>query len=42
MIDAFVARALQVTIHGEGGWSEYARNQWATMLAAANKEQADD
>ncbi len=42
MVDAFVARALQVTVQGEGGWSEYARNQWAQMLAAANKEPNDD
>ena len=35
MIDAFVSRALQVSVSGEGGWSEYARNQWQTMIAAA-------
>lgn len=32
MIDRFVSRALQVSIHGEGGWSEYARSQWKQML----------
>lgn len=35
MIDRFVSRALQVSIHGEGGWSEYARNQWKQMLLGA-------
>jgi hypothetical protein len=34
MLDAFVSRALQVSIQGEGGWSEYGRNQWQQMLAA--------
>lgn len=38
MLDAFVARALQVSVHGEGGLSEYGRNQWATMIAAAERE----
>jgi hypothetical protein len=35
MLDAFVARALQVSVQGEGGWTNYARNQWQTMLDAA-------
>jgi len=35
MLDAFVARALQVSVEGEGGWTNYARNQWQTMFAAA-------
>ena len=39
MIDAFVSRALQVSISGEGGWSEYARNQWKQMLAAILRAQ---
>ena len=32
MLDRFVSRALCVSVSGEGGWSEYGRNQWATML----------
>ena len=35
MIDRFVSRALQVSIHSEGGWSDYARNQWQTMIDGA-------
>lgn len=35
MIDRFVSRALCVSVHGEGGWSNYARQQWAAMLAGA-------
>ncbi len=35
MIDRFVSRALCVSIHGEGGWSEYAVNQWQAMIDAA-------
>jgi len=35
MLDAFVSRALQVSIDGEGGWSAYGRNQWQAMLDAA-------
>jgi len=35
MLDAFVSRALQVSIDGEGGWSNYGRNQWRAMLDAA-------
>ena len=34
MVDRFVSRALCVSVHGDGGWSEYARQQWATMLSA--------
>lgn len=32
MLDRFVSRALCVSVSGEGGWSEYGRNQWAAML----------
>lgn len=39
LFDAFVSRALQVSISGEGGWSEYARNQWKQMLAAILRSQ---
>lgn len=35
MLDAFVARALQVSIAGDGEWTEYAKAQWATMIDAA-------
>lgn len=35
MLDRFVSRALCVSISGEGGWSEYARAQWQTMIDAA-------
>lgn len=35
MIDRFVSRALQVSIHSEGGWSDYARNQWQAMIDGA-------
>jgi len=35
MLDAFVSRALQVSIDGEGGWSNYGRNQWQAILDAA-------
>lgn len=38
MIDRFVSRALQVSVQSEGGWSNYARQQWKTMLEAARKE----
>lgn len=38
MLDSFVSRALQVSIHGEGGWSEYGRNQWQAMIDAALRE----
>jgi D-alanyl-D-alanine dipeptidase len=34
MIDRFVSRALCVTVHGDGGWSNYAREQWTAMLSA--------
>ena len=40
MIDAFVARALQVSVQGEGGWSEYARNQLQTMVDALARDVA--
>lgn len=42
MIDAFVSRALQVSVHGEGGWPEYARNQWQQMLAAILRAERKD
>lgn len=35
MIDRFVSRALCVSVHGDGGWSNYAREQWQTMVQAA-------
>lgn len=35
MFDRFVSRALCFSIHGEGGWSNYARNQWNAMLSGA-------
>lgn len=35
MIDRFVSRALCVSIHGDGGWSNYAREQWQAMIQAA-------
>ncbi len=35
MIDRFVSRALCVSVHGDGGWSNYAREQWSAMLSAA-------
>lgn len=38
MIDRFVSRALNVSVHGDGGWSNYAREQWAVMLKAAEGE----
>lgn len=38
MIDRFVSRALNVSVHGDGGWSNYAREQWAAMLKAAEGE----
>lgn len=34
MIDRFVSRALCVSVHGDGGWSKYAREQWSAMLSA--------
>jgi len=42
MIDSFVSRALQVSVSGEGGWSEYARNQWKQMVAAALRARAKE
>lgn len=38
MVDRFVSRALCVSVDGEGGWSEYARNQWQTMIDGALEE----
>jgi hypothetical protein len=35
MIDRFVSRALQVSLGGGYTWSDYARDQWATMITAA-------
>lgn len=34
-IDRFVSRALCVSVAGDGGWSEYARQQWQAMIDAA-------
>ena len=34
MVDRFVSRALCVSIHGDGGWSNYAMEQWKTMIEA--------
>ena len=34
MLDAAVALALNVTVHGAGGWSNYMRDVWGAMLAA--------
>lgn len=41
MINRFVSRALCVSIHGDGGWSNYASEQWQAMLAAALDEGAE-
>lgn len=38
MIDHFVSRALQVQIGGSYTWSDYARDQWQTMIDAALQE----
>lgn len=35
MIDRFVSRALCVSVHGDGGWSQYAAEQWRAMIDAA-------
>ena len=35
MLDRFVSRAPCVSVHGDGGWSNYGREQWRTMLSAA-------
>jgi len=37
MIDAGVAMALQVSVHGEGGWSKYLRGLYKQMLSASPK-----
>jgi hypothetical protein len=39
MLDAFVSRALQVSVSGEGGWTQYAIGQWQQMVDAALREQ---
>jgi hypothetical protein len=39
MLDAFVSRALQVQVSGEGGWTQYAIGQWQQMVDAALREQ---
>jgi hypothetical protein len=36
-INYFVSRALCVNVHGDGGWSEYAKAQWQAMIDAALK-----
>jgi hypothetical protein len=40
MIDRFVSRALQVKIGGGYTWSDYARDQWQTMLQGAYHDDA--
>ena len=37
MLDAGVAMALQVSVHGEGGWSKYLTGLYKQMLSAAPK-----
>ena len=37
MLDAGVAMALQVSVHGEGGWSKYLRGLYKQMLSASPK-----
>ncbi len=38
MVDRFVSRALCVSIHGDGGWSNYAMEQWKTMIEAGKEK----
>lgn len=38
MIDAGVAMALQVSVHGQGGWSNYVRDLYKQMVAASQQE----
>jgi len=35
MIDAGVAMALQVTVHGQGGWRKYISGLYSQMLSSA-------
>lgn len=35
MLDVAVSYALNVSVHGEGGWSNYMRTIWQRMIAAA-------
>lgn len=37
MLDAGVAMALQVSVHGEGGWSKYLAGLYKQMLSASPK-----
>lgn len=37
MLDAGVAMALQVSVHGEGGWSKYLLGLYKQMLSASPK-----
>lgn len=37
MIDAGVAMALQVSVHGQGGWSKYINGLYKQMIAARPK-----
>lgn len=39
MIDAGVAMALRVSVHGEGGWSKYLRGLYKQMLSASPKQE---
>jgi hypothetical protein len=39
MLDTFVSRALQVSVSGEGGWTQYAIGQWQQMIDAALRDQ---
>lgn len=39
MIDRFVSRALCVSVHGDGGWSDYGHEQWKAMIDEALKEE---
>lgn len=38
MVDRFVSRALCVSFHGDGGWSNYAMEQWKTMIEAGKEK----
>lgn len=35
MLDRFVSRALNVSVHGDGGWTKYGREQYRAMIEAA-------
>ena len=38
MLDAGVAMALQLSVHGEGGWSKYLGGLYKQMLSASKKQ----